>query len=278
MAACACTPASRRGASKVGAAKTLREHWPEYLIEAWALAMFMISAGIVTAAFEAPASPLHAALPNADLRRALIGIAMGLTAIALIHSPWGQRSGAHMNPAVTLTFWRLGKVARWDAVFYVAAQFMGGTLGVLLVTVLLGVAFTAPPVSYVVTVPGDAGIGVAFAAELAISTLLMAMVLTISNSTRHARWTGLCAGLLVATFITVEAPLSGMSMNPARSFASAWPAGIWTAFWIYLVAPVLGMQAAALWHRRRGTRAACAKLLHPDNQRCIHCGHEPVRP
>lgn len=261
----------------MGAARTLREHWPEYLIEAWALGMFMISAGVVTTAFEAPASPLNAALANADLRRALIGIAMGLTAIALIHSPWGQRSGAHMNPAVTLTFWRLGKVARWDAVFYIAAQFIGGTVGVLAVKALLGTVFTAPPVSHVVTVPGEAGIAVAFVAEAVISTLLMAVVLTVSNSTRHARFTGLCAGVLVATFITVEAPLSGMSMNPARSFASAWPADIWTAFWIYLVAPVLGMQAAALWHTRRGTRSACAKLLHPDNQRCIHCGHEPVR-
>ena len=262
----------------MGAAKTLREHWPEYLIEAWALGMFMISAGVVTAAFEAPASPLNAALANADLRRALIGIAMGLTAIALIHSPWGQRSGAHMNPAVTLTFWRLGKVARWDAVFYVAAQCIGGTIGVLAVKALLGAAFTAPPVSYVVTVPGDAGTAVAFVAEVLISTLLMAVVLTVSNSTRHARFTGLCAGALVAIFITVEAPLSGMSMNPARSFASAWPADIWTAFWIYLVAPVLGMHAAAWWHTRRGTRAACAKLLHPESQRCIHCGHETVRP
>lgn len=261
----------------MGAAKTLREHWPEYLIEGWALGLFMISAGVVTAAFEAPASPLNAALPNADFRRALIGIAMGLTAIALIHSPWGQRSGAHMNPAVTLTFWRLGKVARWDALFYIAAQFIGGTIGVLLVKLLFGSVFTAPPVSYVVTVPGEPGIGVAFAAELAISTLLMAVVLTVSNSARHARWTGLCAGALVATFITFEAPLSGMSMNPARSFASAFPADIWTAFWIYLAAPVLGMQAAAQWHTRRAARAACAKLLHPADQRCIHCGHEPSR-
>ena len=264
----------------MSAAKTLRAHWPEFLIEGWALGLFMISAGLVTAAFEAPASPLHAALPNADLRRALIGIAMGLTAIALIHSPWGQRSGAHMNPAVTLTFWRLGKVARWDAVFYIAAQCVGGTAGVLVAKALCGAAFTAPPVSYVVTVPGEQGPLWAFVAELGLSTLLMLVVLSLSNSERHARWTGVFAGALVAAFITLEAPLSGMSMNPARSFSSALPAGIWTDFWIYVVAPVLGMQAAALWHARprRGPRKACAKLLHPADQRCIHCGHEPVRP
>ena len=60
-----------------------------------------------------------------------MGAIMGLTAIGLIYSPWGQQSGAHLNPAVTLTFWRLGKVATWDALFYVLAQFAGGALGVL---------------------------------------------------------------------------------------------------------------------------------------------------
>src|SRR6185436_13047471 len=92
----------------------LRQHWPEYLIEAWALGMFMISAACVTALLEHPASPVHQVIPNAFARRALIGLAMGLTAIALIYSPWGQRSGAHMNPATTLTFLRLGKITLWD--------------------------------------------------------------------------------------------------------------------------------------------------------------------
>ena len=88
------------------------------------------------------------------VRRALMGLIMGLTAIAIIYSPWGQQSGAHINPAVTLTFWRLGKIATWDAVFYVAAQFMGGLLGVLVVLALLGAIFADPPVSYVATLPG----------------------------------------------------------------------------------------------------------------------------
>ena len=88
----------------------LRGHWPEYLIEAWALGMFMISAGIFATLLGS--SRLAACTQRIHewriVRRALIGIAMGLTAVALIYSPWGKRSGAHMNPAVTLTFWRLG--------------------------------------------------------------------------------------------------------------------------------------------------------------------------
>jgi aquaporin Z len=256
----------------------LRDHWPEYLIEAAALGLFMVSAGVVTTALEYPGSPLRELVGDADLRRVLTGIAMGLTAMALTYSPWGQRSGAHLNPAVTLTFWRLGKVAGWDAVCYVVAQCSGGLLGVLLLCAVLQGAFTAPPVNYVATLPGVYGRLPAFGAEFAIAALLMWVVLRVSNDDRIARYTGICAGVLVALYIAVEGPVSGMSMNPARSLASAAPAGLWMDFWIYLVAPVLGMQSAAIVYvLRRGSRAVrCAKLLHPPTQRCIHCGYQVV--
>ena len=254
----------------------VRAHWPEYLIEGWALGMFMISAGVFTTAFDYPGSPLHSAISDGNVRRALVGIAMGVTAVALIYSPWGKRSGAHMNPAVTLAFLRLKHVARRDAVFYILAQFIGGTLGVLLVRSLLGDAFAQPPVAHVVTAPMQ-GIVAALAAEFGISFLMMTMVLRFSNSERYMRYTGLCAGVLVALFIGFEAPYSGMSMNPARSFASALPAGRWTGLWIYFVAPVLAMQAAVTLHLKlRGEASVkCAKLLHTADQRCIHCGYEP---
>ena len=144
--------------------RALEQHWPEYLIEAWALGTFMVSAALFTALLEYPGSPAHQLIPNADVRRALIGLAMGLTAIALIYSPWGQRSGAHMNPATTLTFLRLGKIQPWDAAFYITAQFIGGVCGVLLSKLLLRGIIAHPSVSYVTTVPGPAGAGVAFLA------------------------------------------------------------------------------------------------------------------
>jgi aquaporin Z len=270
---------SRSAATRLDGAtlwRALRGHWPEYLVEAWGLGVFMVSAALVTTLLEYPGSPLNAALAGADLRRALIGVAMGATAMAIVYSPWGQRSGAHLNPAVTLTFLRLGKVAPADALFYVLAQFVGGTLGVLLALQLLGMAFSEPPVRYVATQPGPAGVGVALAAELTISFGLMSVVLLASGSERFARWTGVCAGILVALFIGLEAPLSGMSMNPARSFASAAPAQLWSHLWIYFVAPVAGMLAASVVHGRFGGRVHCAKLDHPPHRRCIHCGHEPA--
>jgi aquaporin Z len=261
----------------LGPLAALRRAWPEYLIEGWALGMFMLSACVATIAFEHPASPLHQAIASADLRRLLIGLAMGATAMALIYSPWGKRSGAHMNPSVTLAFLRLGKISLPDALFYIVAQFIGGTLGVYATKLTFGAALTVPEVNYAVTIPGPQGVGVALIAEFVISMLMMCTVLWVSNSARWSQATGVCAGVLVATFIMLEAPLSGMSMNTARSFASALPAGVWTDFWLYALAPIAGMQAAvALFSVTRGCAdAGCAKLLHPPTQRCIHCGYQP---
>src|SRR5262245_30626804 len=84
----------------------LRKHWPEYLLEGLELGLFMISACVFVVLLEYPGSPVHQALPDPTLRRVLIGLAMGLTAISIIYSPFGQRSGAHFNPSVTLTFLR----------------------------------------------------------------------------------------------------------------------------------------------------------------------------
>lgn len=86
-----------------------------------------------------------------------------------------------------------------------------------------------PNVNYVVTVLGKSGPWVAFVAEVLISFVLMSVVLRVSNHRTLNRFTGLCAGFLVATYITPEAPLSGMSMNPARTFGSAWSAQVWSA-------------------------------------------------
>jgi aquaporin Z len=206
---------------------------------------------------------------------------MGATAIAIVYSPWGKQSGAHINPSLTLTFLRLGKVAPWDALFYVVAQCAGAAAGVALSALVLGPRLSHPAVSYVVTVPGPAGTVAAFLAELAISFGLMLLVLVTSNDARLSRLTGVFCGLAVAAYIVVEAPLSGMSMNPARTFGSAVVADTWTAFWLYLVAPPVGMLLAGeLYLRRVGLhRVLCAKLNHHNTKRCIfRCAwEEPVR-
>jgi len=256
--------------------EALRRHWPEYLMEAAGLGLFMISAAVFATVLEYPGSPLHKAIPDPLVRRALMGLAMGLTAIGIIYSPWGKQSGAHINPAVTMTFFRLGKIEPSDALFYVMAQFAGGIAGVLLAEAALGMVIADPSVNYVVTVPGPGGPTVAFAAEVVISFGLMLTVLIASNNLKLGRFTGLFAGALVATYITVEAPLSGMSMNPARTFGSAMPSQVWTALWVYFTAPILGMLLAAeSYLRLKGAREVfCAKLHHHNDKRCIfRCGY-----
>lgn len=226
-------------------------------MEAAGLGIFMIAAcGFATL--------LGQTVPDMFTRRVLMGLAMGLTAVGIIYSPWGKQSGAHINPSVTLTFLRLGKIKPVDAFFYIVAQFAGALAGVIIATSVIGKS-----ANYATTLPGPHGAGVAFAAEFGISFILMSVILRVSNNAGIARFTGLFAGLLVATYIAVEDPLSGMSMNPARTFGSALPAHTWTAAWVYFTAPPLGMLLAAEFYRRP---VGCAKLHHQNNRRCIFCG------
>src|SRR5688572_9370760 len=94
-----------------------KNHWPEYLIEAWCLGTFMVSACVFGVLLFNPVSPLTQL--SFGTRNLMMGLAMGATAIGIIISPWGKRSGAHFNPAVTLSFLRVGKIDRHDATFYI---------------------------------------------------------------------------------------------------------------------------------------------------------------
>lgn len=253
-----------------GMTTTLKTHWPEYLMEATELGIFMISACAFGVLLFHPVSPISQIIHHEVIKRMLMGVAMGSTAVAIIFSPIGKRSGAHFNPAVTLTYLRLGKIAPWDAAFYVAFQFVGGTAGVLVASLVLGSLVAHRSVNYSATLPGPGGPVRAFLAELIISFILMSVVLLVSNTKQLGRWTGVFAGALVATYITFESPISGMSMNPARTFGSAAVGHMWTALWIYFTAPPLGMLLAAEIHTRlRLGRVACAKLNHFSNTRCI---------
>ncbi len=203
----------------------------------------MISASVVSTLLVDPDAILNHAIASAALRRGLIGLCMGGTAVALIYCPWGRRSGAHMNPAVTLAFLSLERIAPINALFYIAAQFAGGYAGVMASRFMLGGHFTTAPVDYIVTVPGPEGAAVAFTAEFAISWVMMFTILMVSNSS-WSRYTGVAAGVLISAYVYFESPLSGFSMNPARTFASALPAHEWTGLWIYFTAPVLAMWLA----------------------------------
>ena len=254
-------------------------NWVEYGLEGFGLALFMLSACGFAVLLFPPASPVVRALPDPLTRRILMGAAMAATNVVNVYAPWGRRSGAHLNPVVTLTFYRLGKVAPVDAAGYAVGQFAGGLGGALLAGQLFGRWVADPQVDFAATVPGPAGPGVAFAAEAAIAFLLMSAVLALLPQPRLARYTGLIASGLVWLYIAVESPLSGMSMNPARTVASAVPAMTWTSLWLYFVAPPIGMLGAATVRRWVLGRpfAHCAKLRHDERYRCVFCEWQTER-
>jgi aquaporin Z len=240
-------------------------NWRLYVCEGAELAIFMISACVSTVLLFDPSYPALHFFPNAAFRRILMGIAMGITAILIIRSPMGKRSGAHFNPAITLTYFRLGKIDAWDATFYAVFQFLGGVFGVAVSGLLLGKSLADPSVDYAVTAPGRYGTAAAFLAEFFMATVLMGVVLWLSNRPSVAGLTSYFVGILIALDVLFFAPVSGFSINPARTTGSAVFADVWTAGWLYFIAPLLGMMIAAeiYLHIYGADRILCAKL-HPD--------------
>ncbi len=248
-------------------------------MEAAGLAGFMVTAGLLTVLLEHPGSPVHQALSqNPVLRRVPLGLILGAYVAGFVYSPWGQRSGAHVNPAVTWSFYWLGKIKFWDATFYTLAQFGGAITTAQLLKVTLGAPFAHPAVSYAATFPkpGEHGTLDAFVAEFIISFIMMLVALIAINSERLEKLTGLFVGVLIALYLIFETPYSGMSMNPARSFGSALAARHGMDLWVYFVAPPLAMLLATEIFRlvKKGEVRACAKLRHGDGRDCIFCGYK----
>lgn len=245
---------------------SFRSNHKHYLQEALGLAIFMISACFCSAVLFAENSLVHDLLPGMFEKNVVMGVLMGGTALFIFYSPWTAAGGSHINPAVTLTFLRLDKMCRYDALFFILFQVIGGSIAVYLMQWLMGNILTEPPVNSSVTVPGKRGIWPALLIELFIAFATMTMVLFTSHHDTLKKYTRILSGCLVCTWVIVAGPVSGFGMNPARSFASALPSGIWTAFWIYILAPVTGMLLAAevfLFIQKRKSFARYQK--HPQS-------------
>jgi aquaporin Z len=243
-------------------------HWHEAAVDGALLGLFMLAACTAVAAVCHPGSPVSSRVRRPLTRRAVLGLLMGATAVTLIYSGPGQWSGAHLNPGVTLTFAVLGRVAWWDAACYAAAQVLGAVAGVGVARLALGRAVAHTAVGYAATRPGRWGTPGAWLGEFVIAFSLMLTVLWSSNRAATAGYTGVLAGGLVAVFITVEAPVSGMSMNPARTLGSAVWARDLRGLWVYFTAPPLAMLLAAWVYTGTGGEAYCAKLRHPHGGSC----------
>lgn len=262
-------------APSASVAEAIHAHWKEYLMESSELGAFMLSTCIFGTLIYSKQSPFNSLALSPVFESTVMGIAMAATAFLIIRSPFGRRSGAHFNPAVTLTFFWLGRMHRWDAAFYVAAQFGGAVAGVLVARWIVGLPLSAPPVQYMVTLPGNHGSAVAFVVEFLLSVLLMFTVLYTSNHRLFTRLTPVFVALLTVLYFAFSSSISGFSVNPARSFSSALFAWMWFGIWIYFSAPCLGMlTAAAIYIKWRGTnRVYCAKVFHDTRSTCLFNCH-----
>ena len=160
--------------------RALRRHWPHYLVEAAGIMAFLVFSSVAAVVCLHPDSAVARALgPQAWVQRIGVGLVVGGLIAAMAYSPWGKRSGAHFNPAVTLGFWQLGHIRTADAVWYVVAQFGGALVAGAGIYRLLAPWFGHPAVHYNTTRPPEGAYGwvIALGAELLISgALLLAML------------------------------------------------------------------------------------------------------
>lgn len=214
-------------------------HWPEYGAELLGTA-FLVFAGVSAVVFDFGAgSPLAHVLPDPGIRRLITGLLFAGSGALIAISPLGKLSGGHINPVVSLAFWVQGKMHHLDLGGYMLGQLLGAIIGSLLVVLVWG--GHAASVGYGTTVPGAIyPLWMVFLAEVSLTFLLVFSIFIFVSSHRLMRWTPLMVWILVAVMVWVEAPISGTSLNPARSFGPALVSWSWNYHWLYWVAPPLG--------------------------------------
>lgn len=258
----------------------MKLHWSEYLSEFFGTAIMMaIGIGAVVFMWSA-GSVMTEVIPSEPWRRLATGVLFAGGGTAVVLSPLGQRSGGHLNPAMTLAFWLRGKITHTDAAMYVLAQTLGAVLGVLIVDAVASDA--AATVNLGMTTPGlGYSATVALAAELVITFSLIFLVFWAVDRRSVAPFTPYLAGVLIAFLVMIEAPISGTSLNPARSLAPAALMGIFDHLWLYFVGPIAGAVLAVGLYRGIGgekTATGCAKLHHTDQYPCLFegCGYRRI--
>jgi aquaporin Z len=213
-------------------------------------------------------SPLARMLPDAALRRLITGFFFGTTGMLITLSPLGKESGAHINPAVTFGFWMMGRLRSRHAVGFVMSQLLGAGIGAV---PLLAWGSMGRSVAYGATMPGAA-----YGAVLAVlgeTVTTFALVFGLFFFLRHRAISAYTPALfppLYAVMVWLEAPISGTSTNPARSFGPALVSGDWRFWWVYWLGPLLGTLVAVAVHRWAGRRwlaLAVAKLHHFEHDR-----------
>jgi aquaporin Z len=248
-----------------------KSHLPEYGAELVGTA-FNLFVGFSIITFDFGKNlPMEHLVPSPSLRLLINGLIFAGSGSLFAISPLGKLSGAHLNPCLSLAFWVQGKMHKHDFIGYIIAQFLGAILGTWLVVMLWG--RYAASVKNGVTLPGDGyALWYVFMAEVAMTCLLVLSIFIFLSSRRLMRWTPVMTWLLVAIMVWQGAPISGTSLNTARSLGPAFVTPLWQDQWLYCIAPPLGaLLAVALFQLiSMGERELLTgKLFHAPNYRCI---------
>jgi aquaporin Z len=251
-------------------------HWRIWGAEGAATALLVAAIVVAAALTLGRGSAVADALPGRGARFLALGLIVAPIVALISVSPLGRLSGAHTNPAVTLGFWVLGRVSRQDLAGYVAAQFVGGAAGAALARAVLP-ADTAASIGGAVTHPAVA-VPSAIALELGMTGALLMLIFAFVSDERLARRTPLAIVPLLATLIWLGSPLTGASLNPARSAGPALVFGDLADLWIYLVAPAAaGVLVGALW-RVGPMDPKTAKVFHDPRYPCSLRSEMPAMP
>ena len=213
-------------------------------------------------------SPIVSLIPSPVIRRALTGFLFGGTGMLITFSPVGKWSGAHINPVVTFSFWMKGKIKRTMAIGYVVAQFLGASAGAFM---LLFWGSIGKTIDYGATIPGKGGAAEAVLGEAATTFCLVAGLFLFLGYKRLRPFTPVLFPFLYAVMVYFEAPVSGTSTNPARSFGPSLASGIWSGWWVYWIGPLLGAFIAV------SIQAKWLKMLEIEVAKVYHFEHDPFK-
>jgi aquaporin Z len=250
-------------------------HFAEWLSELAGTTILVFVGLSAVTLVSAQGSVVERLLLPESLRLLLLGVIFAVIIILIAISPIGRRSGAHINPAVTLAFRITGHVHPHDLGGYWAGQFAGGLLGAGLLRAAWGSA--AASLDYGALQP-SVGTLEAIGLEAVMTGALVLAMFAFLSSPRTARWTPVAAGAAVALTIWLGAPATGTGINPARTFGPNIVAGDYRSWWVYFVGPAVGAAVVAAVWGLVPWPVLTAKLYHDSRYPSVLRTHLPARP
>ena len=221
-------------------------------------------------------SPVAQVLPGHSPRLLLTGALFAATGALVTISPIGRRSGAHLNPAVTLAFWLTGHVSSVDLFGYVLGQTLGALAGAVALAAVWGARAASVHDGLTQPAPGLSEPAAAVIEAAMTAAMILGILLMVSSS-RTMRWTPLAVWVIVTLEVWQGAPFTGTSLNPARSFGPALVSADFHAYWVYVVGPLAGAGVAVAIQRFAlpDVVPVTAKLFHLASDGRTSLGHFP---